>query len=277
MADNIKIHVLQTGRVRVDEALPFHEKTINPLAFTGMFRSEKHKIWIPVSTYLIEHPKGLVLFDTGWSKAVRNNNSETKKKKLLGEISVADLPAGTAIDEQLLALGYNPKDIDVVLLSHLDGDHAGGLNLVKDAKKFLVSREELIASKGFGKGIRYDSKLWEETKLEPFDFGDTGIGPMKRSFDLFNDGTFQIIWTPGHSRGLVSIMLNNNGQDFVLLVSDTGYAKKSWDKLITPGISVNRKQAYQSLEWVKEMSSKKNCIATLANHDPEIKPHTLTL
>ena len=30
------------------------------------FRSKQHQIKIPVSVYLIEHPKGLVLIDTGW-------------------------------------------------------------------------------------------------------------------------------------------------------------------------------------------------------------------
>lgn len=110
----IKIHVLHTGRVKVDEALPFRTNSLNPLDFTGLFRSKEHKIWLPVSIYLIEHPKGLILLDTGW----------------------------------LLSLGYTSKDLVYIILSHLDGDHAGGLQLVKEANNILVSSEELEASKG---------------------------------------------------------------------------------------------------------------------------------
>lgn len=43
----IKIHVLQTGKVKVDKALPFYER---PLGFTGLFSKKENKINPPVST-----------------------------------------------------------------------------------------------------------------------------------------------------------------------------------------------------------------------------------
>ena len=43
MNDKIKVHVLHTGKVIVDEALPFGYKNNPPLAWTGMFRSKKHR------------------------------------------------------------------------------------------------------------------------------------------------------------------------------------------------------------------------------------------
>ncbi|UXR70340.1 MULTISPECIES: hypothetical protein [unclassified Staphylococcus] len=58
MTNDIKIHVLHTGEVIVDEALPFGYESNRPLAWTGLFRSKKHQISIPVSVYLVEHPKG---------------------------------------------------------------------------------------------------------------------------------------------------------------------------------------------------------------------------
>ena len=42
--------------------------------------------------------------------------------------------SGAAIDEQLAARGVAPADLDAVLLSHLDCDHANGLKLVKVAR-----------------------------------------------------------------------------------------------------------------------------------------------
>lgn len=70
----IKIHIFHTGLVKVDRALPFHGQYRNPLAFTGLFRTEKNQVVLPVSSYLIEHPKGLILVDTGWNKLVRRSN-----------------------------------------------------------------------------------------------------------------------------------------------------------------------------------------------------------
>ena len=66
---------------------------------------------VPVSAYLIEHPKGLILIDTGWHTEIRTNS-----KKYLGWLcfisSTAHLQPGKAIHEQLTKLGYQPDDID---------------------------------------------------------------------------------------------------------------------------------------------------------------------
>ena len=130
----IKIHLLHCGRVRVDRSLPFEEKTLHPAPYTGFFRSPSHQIWLPVSVYLIEHPRGLILLDTGWHTDVRID-----QKKHLGwfhwHINKADLPEGQAIHEQLTAMGIKTSELDYVLLSHLHSDHASGLKLLTDAKK----------------------------------------------------------------------------------------------------------------------------------------------
>jgi hypothetical protein len=43
----------------------------NAAAYTGLFRSARRRIWLPVKIFLIEHPKGAILVDTGWDSAVR--------------------------------------------------------------------------------------------------------------------------------------------------------------------------------------------------------------
>lgn len=60
----MKLHIFHTGSVKVDRAIPYKEK--NPLAVTGAFRGEDKKVILPVSCYLIEHPEGKLLIDTGW-------------------------------------------------------------------------------------------------------------------------------------------------------------------------------------------------------------------
>lgn len=267
---SIKVHVLQTGKVKVDKALPFYK---SPLGFTGLFSKKENKITLPVSTYLIEHPKGLILFDTGWSKNIR----DAKQKKLsFGEISSGVLPEGQAIDEQLAKLGYQPEDLDFVLLSHLDGDHIGGIPYLAKAKQFMVSQQEMHATKGWQRNIRYDQKYWKDVNFKLVHFNANGIGPKNASYDLFQDGSVQLVWTPGHSNGLMSILITNEQDQFILLVADVGYASKSWKQMILPGITINKKDGLASLRWVQKMNNNENCLAALANHDPDIKPHTIT-
>ena len=56
----IRIHIFRCGATVVDEALPLANKSKNPFAYTGIARVKKHKIEVPVTAYLIEHPKGLI-------------------------------------------------------------------------------------------------------------------------------------------------------------------------------------------------------------------------
>lgn len=67
-ADKIKIHLLQCGHVLVSPNLPFGDG--NLLKASGLFRSEKDKIWLPVNAVYIEHPKAKILVDTGWNRAM---------------------------------------------------------------------------------------------------------------------------------------------------------------------------------------------------------------
>lgn len=271
MKENIKIHILHTGSVEVYPGLLQQKNPYHPLSFMGLFQSNQSRVQIPVSCYLIEHPKGLILIDTGWGTPVR------KEKVHKRSPFIPHLPKNQAINEQLAQLGYTSQDIDFVILSHLDNDHTSGLNDVKQAKNFLVSEPELAATKRFfQKNFRYIADQWKSISLHTFPFDKTN-GPFNSSYDLFDDESIQLIWTPGHSLGMLSVLVQNKDKDFVLLINDTGYVKDSWGKLHIPGISVSPKKALTSLKWVQKKSRDSKCIAILANYDPEIKPTVISL
>ena len=274
MASLIKVHILHCGRVRVDRSLPFKEKTIHPAPFTGILRSPACQIWLPVSAYLIEHPRGLVLIDTGWHTDVRADQI-----KHLGRfhymINKADLPAGQAIHEQLAQRGIKPGDLDFVVLSHLHSDHASGLKMVYDAKKILVSEPEWISANGREK-IRYVPSMWEGLRVETYRFNSSEYGPQRSAYDLFGDGTIKFVHTPGHTAGVVCTLIQSHNR-YVLLFADVGYARKSWQKMIPPGTAVNKKQALESLRWVRYMSQQSECLESLASHEADVKPHMIEL
>ena len=56
--DKIKIHVLRTGEVRVSPYLPFGGDNCSIIKASGLTTPKKDWIWLPVFSYLIEHPKG---------------------------------------------------------------------------------------------------------------------------------------------------------------------------------------------------------------------------
>ena len=182
MKEEIKIHILHTGKVRVSPFLPFGGDKCNIIKASGFTTPKDKWIWLPVSSYYIEHPKGKILVDTGWNRTMSPKGIFDKKaqqkslgSKLLYKVNQGIVEKNKAVNEQLEKLGVKTKDIDYVILTHLDCDHANGLNLVKDAKHILVSKDEIKCTKkhDLTTKIRYQEKWWKNINLEEFEWNDT--------------------------------------------------------------------------------------------------------
>ena len=278
----MKVHVLHTGEVRVSPYLPFGGDNCNLLKASGMTTPKEDWIWLPVSVYLIEHPKGLILVDTGWHRdmspeGVYDKAAQIKSlgSRVLYNVNQGQIPLGEAVDEQLATMGIKPADLDYVLLTHLDCDHANGLRAVKDAKHIIVAQEELDCARKNG-FIRYKKKWWEGVDLQTIEWNGTE-GPAQKSFDLFGDGSIKMINIPGHCDGLCAVKITREDGKYVLLFSDGGYATKSWKEMITSGVSLDKEMQRKSLMWIREQSMHPNCIESLATHDTDIKPHVIEL
>lgn len=279
-----RIHVLHTGKVCVAPALPFGGEHCSFLKASGVFTRRKDRIWLPVSAYLIEGRHGKVLFDTGWDRSMSPKGVFDRKAQIrsLGSLPLymanqGALSPGEAVDEQLERLGIRPSELDLVLLSHLDCDHANGLRQVEKAKRKLVSAAELsFASKGLVNHFRYSEGWWRGTGLDSFSWNGTE-GPAGHSYDVFGDGSIVMINIPGHSDGQCAMKLTNTSGSFVLLYADGGYATRSWKELLVSGIADDRRQQIRSLEWIREQSMDKRCIASIANHDSDVRPGVIEL
>lgn len=278
----IKIHIFHTGSVCVSPHLPFGGDKCNILKASGIFTSKAKRLWLPVSAYLIEHPKGKILVDCGWHRDISPNGIFDRKAQIrsLGSpilylVNQGIVEKGAAIDEQLALLGIHPYELDYVLCTHLDCDHVNGLQLVADARHIMVSSDELHYTRRHP-FVRFQKRWWSGVKLTPFDW-NADEGPFRQSYDLFSDGSISLINIAGHSNGLFAVKITNHEGKYVILASDGGYSIKSWQQLITSGIALDKQKQKQSLLWLKSQSEHPNCIALLANHDPDISPHTITL
>ena len=256
--DKIKVHILHTGSVIVPEAVQYFKNGKNM----------DKMVELPVSAYLVEHPKGLILIDTGW-------HSDNVDKGLY-KLFKAKVKREEIIDKQIEGLGYKTSDIDYILISHMDIDHIGGLRMVKDAKKIMTSKEEWERANSGDK--RYFTYEWDGVNVETFELEKTGKGPKGKSFDLFGDGTVEMIFVGGHSAGLCSTIIKSPKNDkYVLLTSDSAYTSKSWEENLTPTFVVSRDDAEKGLEWIRENLKNPNCIAIIPNHDNAVKPQVIEL
>ena len=267
----IKVHIFHTGSVQVDDAIPHGSR--NPLAVTGLFRGKDKKRILPVSCYLIEHPQGRILIDTGWdSKYV--DEKPHRFFGLLDSMSTPIIQQGESIDCKLKNMGLSAGDLDHVFFSHMDFDHTSGLHLIKNAKSIMAAKEEIEDSNKYF--FRYVKSNWDFTTIEPFHYENTGIGPVGKSYDVFGDGSILLVNTPGHSHGLFTAIIKN-AEQYIALAGDAIYTQKSIKEKLIPGFTVDKALARKSLAWICELSEDKNCLGVFANHDPEIKEQIIAL
>lgn len=198
---------LETGRFHTDL-----------MPFVGMPGSAL----LPVPAWLIEHPRGLVLFDTGLHTKLR-----TPEGRMQGayESIVIDFPVGEELSARLAAAGYAAADIDIVVFSHLHFDHCGGTCEIPNAT-IVVQAAEWKSS--------HNPKLVEVGLYTPSDFD---LGHQQRliegEHDLFGDGTIVCIPTPGHTRGHQSLMVRLESGP-VVLTSDCIYYQEMYDQMRVP-------------------------------------------
>lgn len=269
----IQAHALQCGTVGTDETIPDRSKSKNPFAYTGILRGKSHRVWLPVFAYLIQHPKGTILVDTGWHTDVRTD----AKKHLSRQLYIASkpvLPEGQAVTEQLELLGYAPKDIDMVVLTHLDVDHASGIQMMKDAKKFYASKEELLAAEEGD--IRYNKRLWEGVPIEPYPEERSDLYPNEIGWDVFGDQTVRLVNLAGHSKGNTGVWIQSE-KGFVIITGDACYIRENWEEGKLPGITANKEKAERSIAWIGSRSKREDCLEILTAHNPEEQPHVITL
>jgi len=196
------------------------------------------KILIPVAFFLIKHPKGNILFDTGDNdKIITDQTYWGPMAAMLDKGVSADL----AIDTQLGKIGIKPTDINYVILGHMHLDHAGNVGKFPNAT-IVVQRDEILNAFWPPKAFAgpYISGDFEMLRA-PTGTGSPGRQPtieLNGDLDLFGDGSVYIHRAAGHTPGsqLAVVRLPKTGT--VILTSDACYLPENLAKDILPSIGL---------------------------------------
>lgn len=224
-----------------------------PMAF--LIAGQDGHLKVPVPSYLITHPKGRVVFDSGLHHATQERPEEH-----VGEILAAfhefHFTEGEDLAARLRAVDVDPASVTQVVNSHLHFDHCGGNAQLTEAT-VVVQRSEWDAARDSG----------EERGYVEADF-DTGqpTNLIDGEHDLFGDGTVVCIPTPGHTPGHHSLRVRTDDGDYVLC-GDACYLKQTLDEYALPGIIADPEQALSSLKLLRSLRDAGATV--LYGHDPE--------
>jgi glyoxylase-like metal-dependent hydrolase (beta-lactamase superfamily II) len=201
-----------------------------PFPITGLIPSipadKQRDVTIPVSMWVIDHPKGLVVFDTGNNVAVTENCKAYWAAGLCDFLKPSQKRADT-IDMQLKKLGYSTDQVKVVVTSHSHLDHAGNLKMFPNAIHVFQKAElyqgwwpEQFQGRS-GKGPFVIADL-EGTR-------DYNFLELNGDYDLFGDGSVMILSTPGHTIGHQSMKVTTKAGNTYLITQDAVWMQENLD------------------------------------------------
>ena len=262
----MQVHALEIGKVKITASWRVGrgdglKRLVNTL-FDGEFSE-----WLPIYVWVIEHPEGVIVIDTGIPADANQRIWFPLYMPLVQRAAKFEMTPEQEVGPQLRRLGLSPNDVRWVVLTHLHQDHDGGLHHFPKAE-FIVSRNEWAAAAGFkGRMNGYLNQRWPgwfQPRL--VDFNQAPLGPFAGHQSLTQAGAVNLVPTPGHSPGHLSVIFNAG--DYALLFA--GDASYSQDLLIAQqadGIGVDpqaqRDTHRKILAYAEQMPT-----IYLPTHDP---------
>lgn len=207
------------------------EGRLAPLRALGVGVKREELLTVPLVSFLLVHPgAGPVLVDTGMHPSVAVDPKQNFGRVPLLAFRNLAMEPSQATPAQLRALGIEPPEVGVVLMTHLHVDHASAASEFPGAT-FLVSAPEwraATASRGTFHGY-VRSQFDHAFDYRTIDFDGPGadsFASFGQAVDVFGDGSVRAVFTPGHTHGHMSIVARLRSHE-VLIAGDAMYLTRT--------------------------------------------------
>lgn len=208
----IRLYVLDCGD-------PWESQDLAMMSDTGHYDGKPGKMAVPC--FLVRHPKGWLLWDTGMENRF------------------------ASLKSQLEGLGVAPGDVTYVAFSHLHFDHAGNAGRFLGAT-WLLQRSELA---------------YALSAPPPFSVSHKAIAGHKQAkmalldgdHDVFGDATVRLLRTPGHTPGHQSLAVSLPESGLVIVSGDLWHLRESRRARQVPAANSSRAETLASFDRVEEI------------------------
>jgi glyoxylase-like metal-dependent hydrolase (beta-lactamase superfamily II) len=238
----MKLQFISGGRLRLKKSI--YDRSAD--------RSETFEA--PVSTALIRHKQGNVLFDTGCHPSVVEHGEE--RWGSLMKVMTPVMGAQDTLLPNLACVGINPDDIDVVVNSHFHPDHCGCNEFFWKATIMAHTREIEAAKAPGAEMAGYLRADWDHGQKTDAVDGER---------DVFGDGKLVLIPLPGHTPGTMGASVNLDRDGSFLLVSDAVSLRANLDADTVPRNTWNAEALLKSFAEIRRVE--KSGVTIICGHD----------
>jgi N-acyl homoserine lactone hydrolase len=158
---------------------------------------------LSVAAYLIVHPKGLLMWDTGavpdseWTPT----GSPIRQRLVLADGQERFVTLARPLAAQLQAAGHTPADVTYLALSHSHWDHTANAGLFAGATWLVrqTERDAMFSEKATGTSRPQTYAALKNSKT---------VIVTADEHDVFGDGTVILKAAPGHTPGHQVLFVN---------------------------------------------------------------------
>lgn len=249
-----------------------------PFGAKAMWNREE----LPCRCLLIEGKNSLTLVDAGYNPYGISQTKSFIQKNVLG----AHAEKSETASEQIKKLGYELKDVQNIIITHLDPDHTGDLINFPWATVHMHTKELETAGQieKFPKfKERFWPHLWKDAKIKTHDITNETWRNFSSTVVLNAiDDDLLLIPMPGHTMGHCGVATKLDDQwilhcgDAFYLGTDLLLERKGLSNvslILGEAMAFNNKQRLQTLQKIRDYKAQYTDTQITNSHDSELTPN----
>ena len=260
---DVKVYAIQTGLISVKTNF-MTKKGSGIISKLNIFLGHQHTDYLPIWVWLIDHPEGVIIIDTGDieeadHKSFYKNESIGDKFNLMAMANKRKISKEDELNNQLLKINIKPEQVSKVVLTHLHGDHTDGIKFFPN-NEIIVNELEHKHPYGnlpttYPNWFKPTLINYEKNRVQYFDIAY----PITKSEDLL------LVPTPGHTHYHSSVLFKTDNEH-ILFAGDTSYNQGQLQNNKFAGANVDYKKSQDTYTIIKQYASKYPTIY-LPSHD----------
>lgn len=261
----LKIHALCTGKVALQSR--DGELAIPEWMYQGR-RDKNWDEWLPIYSWVIEHPEGLVVIDCGETmKAFEPGyfDRDVFTRFLYERMFRFSLEPVDEIGPQMEAIGLRPDDVRWVILTHLHADHVDGMIYFPQAEFLVAATEHSEALRRPTGALPNRWPAWFEPRL--IEHRERPVGTFSRSHPVTAAGDLHLVPTPGHTLGHQSVILELDDLA-IFFAGDTSFTEAQMLEGSSVGFNLDSRATEATLKTIRAFIAARPTVY-LPSHDPE--------